>query len=172
MLNSNIYFQFLRFYTSKCNKIIVSNLPKVCAQTFGKELRYTEVGLSEDDISAFFNFIFAAKSSNVGFSRKFLKLMLSNKNLRSAELLVPVGNAWAVPSIDNTSIVISKKYVINSDLITSLRKLLRKEGIDFYLDQSSFVLRLVVASCGSKDAEILVRFFGIPIRFIRLYSGK
>lgn len=62
----------------------------------------------------------------------------------------------------------TKKYIIKSPLIQSLRKLLRKDGVDFYIDQSTVVLNLNFLGSGVKQLEIFVRFFGFPLRVISL----
>jgi hypothetical protein len=154
--------------------------PKLKNASIIRKLQYAESVVSEEDVSTLLNFIVLSESVNLGFSRKFLQIQISGKqnilttavSRSTVKLYRPKGGAWVIGTQANAGeFTCTKKYSIRSPLTQALRKLFRRENIDFYVDQASLVVKLSFDgsrqnSC--KDGEILVRFFGFPIRVTSL----
>lgn len=175
------YFQFLRIYSSKFVDVH-QGYPRLAGQTILKNLRYSSEGLVEDDVSILFNLssLSATSSISVGFSKKRVQLQASVTNTSSNELLEYLfqnhgANAWAKAMLLRNSrsskcVVASKKYILKTPVLLILRKLLRQEGVDFYLDHVPVVVSwcLLDDSQRHKVLEAFIRFYGFPLRITQI----
>jgi len=174
-MNSVVYSQFLRLYTSKHTNLLKS-YPKLCNKTMLRRLDYIEPNLSESDISTLLNTIILSGAVNVGFSHKFLQIrvatrqctFISESQKHDNRLYQPRGGVWSVGTYTGTNtFTCIKKYTVKSSLTQSLRKLFRKEDVDFYVDQASLIIKFNLSGNSNslfKDGEILIRFLGFPLR--------
>lgn len=176
-MNSSSYLQFLRFYSSKYHINSLVEFPCFKKQFVARRLQYiADSSISEGDVSTLMHFVLLSGSANIGFSSKFL-YMYTSFNTFDRSITSKAGNVsgyspeklgvWSV--LTSTDSRIEKKYSIKSPLIQSVRKLFRRSGLDFYVDQASFTINfefrgVVNRSSWSKENEILIRFFGFPLR--------
>lgn len=176
-MNSSSYLQFLRFYSSKYHINSLVEFPCFSNEFATRKLQYIADGsISEVDVSTLMHFVLLSGSANIGFSSKFLYMYTSfNTSDRNTTGKVSSISSyspeklgvWSVLTTTNSSV--EKKYSIKSPLIQSVRKLFRRSGLDFYVDQASFTINfkfrgVVNRSSWSKENEILIRFFGFPLR--------
>lgn len=177
-MHSVNYYQFLRLYSSKYTSNSSIGLPRVQNQFISRKVQYiSDSSILEEDVSTLIHFALLTKSINVGFSSKFLYMYTSFKGLISDRLpaigtaVTYIPNKLGVWSI-GTSLKrpqLEKKYTVKSPLIQSVRKLFRRSGVDFYVGQSSFIINYrfkegLQKSLWSKENEMMIRFFGFPLR--------
>lgn len=146
-MNSLNYSQFLRLCSSKYLSNSSVNLPQVRNQFIARKVQYIpDSSISEGDVSTLIHFILLSQSVNLGFSSKFLCMYISfdifgedKQRGMSATYIPEKIGVWTIGS-SSSGLQFEKKYSVKSPLIQSVRKLFRRSGLDFYVDQASFTV--------------------------------